>query len=123
MRELSLPKWAKAIGPGKVEIDVSVCYPALLEELGVAEGQIDQYWLEVAFQCAKTDVQLAIAGTDMAPPAGGALVIFVTDPEKSEKGSKWAQKNHPKGRGAEAAARGKEARSHYARIRPGLTLF
>ena len=49
------------------------------------------------------------------PPEGGALVILVKDDEKES--GKWAQKNYPPGKGAEAASKGKEARAHYKRIR------
>jgi len=113
-RELVLPKWAKVIAPGKIEIDADGFYPELLEELDAPE-ELDQYWLETAFQCAKMDIQLAVAGTEAKPKPGGALVIIVKD--NSKESGKWALKNHPKGKGVEAATKGREAREHFKRIR------
>lgn len=116
MRELVLPSWAKALGKGKVEIDVSEMYPEMLLELDFDD--VDQYTLNVALQCAKLDVQRAVAGTAISPITGGALTILIIDPEKDpESGSAWAFKNHPEGKGADAASKGHEARSHYRRIR------
>ncbi|TVO75134.1 hypothetical protein [Sedimenticola selenatireducens] len=114
-RKASLPDWAKAIAPGKIDLFADHFYPELLMELGVEGEAIDQYWLEVAYQCAKLDVQNAIRGTDLMPKVGGALCLFVQDPDK-----RWSQKNYPEGKGAESATKGKEARDHYTRIRGGF---
>jgi hypothetical protein len=131
MKKANLPAWATAIAPGKIEIDAEQFYPELIDELWSddhwpAEGQpmadiqrkkLDQYWLEVAHQCAKLDVQFAVAGTELMPKTGGALVILVK-PGKTD----YAQKKYPAGRGVEAAAKGLEARAHYKRIRQLPTL-
>ncbi|SEN43472.1 hypothetical protein [Nitrosomonas marina] len=115
MKTAQLPAWAKALAPGKIEIQASVFYPEWLALLGVAEKDINQYWLECAFQCAKMDIQFAVAGTELMPSPGGALVILVKDDDKVT--GRWAQKNYPEGKGVDAATRGKEAREHYRRIR------
>jgi hypothetical protein len=116
MRTAQLPAWATALAPGKIEIQASQFYPEWLTLLGLASLEnLTQYDLECAYQCAKMDIQFAIAGTDLMPPEGGALVILVKDDEKES--GKWAQKNYPPGKGAEAAYKGKEARAHYKRIR------
>lgn len=115
MRQAQLPAWAKAIAPGKIEIEAAKFYPEWLGLLGVKEDQINQYWLECAFQCAKMDIQFAVAGTELMPPEGGALVILVKDDDKAS--GKWAQKKYPEGDGIKAAAQGKQAREHYKRIR------
>lgn len=148
MKQASLPDWAKANCPGKIEIDAEKFYPEIIIELWddenwpdkkniAAKGkpenlqyadkmyndlqrtEIDQYWVETAFQVAKLDVQSAVSGTELMPDKGGALLIIVKDGSKSaNKGvSKWQQKSLPKGRGCDAASKGKEARSHYERIR------
>lgn len=117
-RQATLPAWAKAISPGIIEIQADQFYPALLEELGVEEADIDQYWLETAYQCAKLDVQFAVAGTEHQAAPGGALRIIVKDTSKAENGtSRWAQIQYPEGKGAKAAAQDKEARAHYKRLR------
>lgn len=118
MRKPSLPEWASVKTPGKIEVLADQFYPEYLVELGVEEP--DQYWLEVAFQCMKMDIQSAVIGTDAMPEFGGALVISVRDMTKTDGLSKWAQAAYPKGKGAESATKGKEARDHYARIRGGF---
>jgi hypothetical protein len=120
MRELALPSWAKMIGKGKVEIEATEFYPTLLAELGVADADIDQYWLEVAYQCAKLDIQQAVFGTTDGPEKGGALVTIVTDASKGEDGSKWAQRKWPEGAGASAATKGRAALEHYKELRGGF---
>ena len=115
-RELQLPEgYAVAREPPalKIAIDPAIAYTALLEELGVAEDDIDQYWLEVAYQCAKMDAQAAVlrAGGDF-----GFEIKIANRPE-------FALANHPPGRGIEAATQGSEARQHYKRLRgfvPGV---
>lgn len=118
MRKPSLPEWASVKAKGKIEVLADKFYPEYLSELDVEEP--DQYWLEVAYQCMKMDIQNAVIGTDAMPDMGGALVISVRDATKVDGASKWAQSAYPKGKGAEAATKGKEARDHYARIRGGF---
>lgn len=115
MKTAQLPAWAKALAPGKIEIQASEFYPEWLTLLGVELDAITQYDLECAFQCAKMDIQFAVAGTELMPPEGGALVILVKDDDKLD--GKWKQKNYPEGKGVLAASKGKEAREHYKRIR------
>lgn len=137
-RNINLPSWAKVIAPGKIEVDASVFYPEILEELwadktwpteventlyeGLQRTEVDQYWLEVAFQVAKMDIQMAISGTELMPEKGGALVIIIKDStKKSNNGvSIYAQKNAPKGRDVKVASNGREAREHFKRIRTVL---
>lgn len=63
-----------------------------------------QYWLEVAYQCAKMDLQVA-----MRTPG---FEIRILDAEKTFALAKW-----PEGRGIVAATWGKEAREHFRRCR------
>lgn len=122
--------------PG-VDVDADAMYPALLAELkehyaertppewSDAEGKLKPewekclaeleeptaYWLEVAYQCMKMDLQIAMRTF--------AFEIHVHDAKKA-----WAQKKHKPGRGVAKAAGGsligkggKEAREHYKRLR------
>lgn len=148
-RKAVLPTWATAISAGKIEIDAAKFYPEILEELWVDEDwpvplepteegaeptyadndkmyqglqreEIDQYWLEVALQVAKRDLQVAINNTDLMPAKGSALVIIVKDGTKASNKSgvsTYAQSAYLPGRGVEKATKGKEARGHYDRIR------
>lgn len=114
MSNANLPAWAKPIAKGRVEIDPNGFYPAFFKELGVVKKDINQYWLTVGMQCAKWDVQRAIAGTDDAPQLGGALVLLAKDCPA------WKMDKFPKGKGADAAKKGGGAKQHYLSIRPGL---
>jgi len=115
-KNVNLPEYARMLKNGRIEIDADKFYPLLLKELGITD--IDQYWLEVAYQCMKLDMQSAIKGTEIEIN-GGAVVLLVKDATKlSNDGiSKWAQERFPKGKGIDAATKGKEARAHYKRIR------
>lgn len=115
MKTAQLPAWAKALAPGKIEIQASAFYPEWLALLGANMDSLTQYDLECAFQCAKMDVQFAVAGTELMPQSGGALVILIKDDDKAD--GKWRQSNYPEGKGVEAATKGREAREHYKRIR------
>lgn len=100
-------EWAKKIKrSGKcplIEVDADKAYPEMLKELKVEK--IDQYWLEVAFQCIKMDCQMAY---------GFGIVIHMFGSKK------FAQKSYPKGRGWVVATKGKEARGHYKNLRGRL---
>lgn len=116
VREASLPDWAVALDKGKIEVDAEKFYPAILGELGVAEQDVDQYWLELAKTFMKFEVRLAIAGTALMPKSGGASVIYIVDGSKASGGvSDWAQDAHAKGQGAIAGA--KDAREAFKRLR------
>lgn len=130
-RELqNLPAWAKVIESfaakaGKVsvciEADTDAYVPEWLELVGVmrADGAYlkdpDQYWLEVAYQCAKMDLQLAITSTEHDPRTSGKSAEF-----RFTKSATWAQQKFPPGRGIVAATQGREAREHYRRVRGRL---
>lgn len=123
-RELNLPAWAKPHPnrPHAVQVDLDGALPAYFAELGVAEDQIDQYWITVAMICIRLDIQAAVAGTELAPPAGGAFFLMIEDRPK------WALKNFEPGYGEMAAKKGDpenpdvlKARDHYKRIR-GLSI-
>lgn len=109
-----LPAWAAVDGEGVVHIDDDQAYPAWLALLEVTE--LDQYWHEVAYQCSKLDVQLAARGARFLP-ASGTLVIKRRSVIRDDGRSAWDIKRFPVGRGWEAAAKGREAREHFRRIR------
>jgi hypothetical protein len=119
MTELSLPSWAKqrAAETNKVsvvvEVDSEAAYADWLERLG--SPPLDQYWIEVAYQCIKLDVQFALAGTEYDPRQAGKSAEF-----RFSNAPKYALANHPAGRGAEAATQGREARDHYVRLRGSM---
>jgi hypothetical protein len=117
--EVKLPPWARLAAKQddrlavKIEIDSAVAYQEWLSTLQVTNP--DQYWLEVAYQCIKLDVQSAIAGTKYDPKVAGKSAQL-----NMSRAPQYALAAHPRGRGSEAASRGKEARAHYARIRGRL---
>jgi hypothetical protein len=118
MRELTLPVWAKKAEENPkvcvvIEVDSAQAYKAWLEELDVTD--VDQYWLEVAYQCIKMDVQAAIAGTKFDPRSAGMSAEF-----RFSNAPEFALAKHPTGRGVAVATKGREARDHYRRIRGSL---
>ena len=122
--ELQLPEWAEVVksprsDSGKVSISILGHTDGYVAEwfalLGVKVP--DQYWLEVAYQCAKMDLQMALSGTPYDPLVAGKSAEFHFD--RSER---WALKNFQPGRGVQAASRDKEARAHYLRIRGKLPM-
>ncbi len=112
----NLPVWASEESSGNdkialvIRVNSKAAYDEWLAELKPAE--VDQYWLEVAYQCAKLDVQEGLAGSDYDPRTCGKPVEirFSNAPE-------YALANFPPGRGVETATYGREARDHYVRIR------
>lgn len=109
---MSLPSWLTRPKPdGAFVVDADQAYPIALAALGLP---VDQYSLEVAYQCIKLKVQEIVAGLPDDPRAKGkALVISIESKDKA----KWKQANHPKGRGPAPATKGREARQHYERLR------
>lgn len=112
----NLPSWAKeeASESGKVavvvRVDSKAAFEFWLEKL--APPAVDQYWLEVAYQCAKLDVQAALAGSEFDPRTCGkpTEIHFSNAPE-------FALSTFEEGRGTAAATQGKEARGHYVKAR------
>lgn len=106
----TLPKWAKREGTIRgrpvIGVDANAAYEAWLAELSVKKSEIDQYWLECAYQCIKLELQSLL---------GFVIEIHIHDTEK-----KYAQKKWPAGRGPVAASRGLEAREHFKRLRGSL---
>lgn len=116
---LSLPAWARVVESPSPK--VSICIEA--DTAGYVKewfallnvGVPDQYWLEVAYQCAKMDLQSALIGTPYDPITSGKPAEF-----HFSRAPEFALTAHPKGKGVEAASRGREAREHYRRIRGRL---
>lgn len=120
--KLALPDWAKVGGSvssraGRTSICIEADTDGAMREWFALLGnpKPDRYWLEVAYQCAKMDLQKAIEGTEFDPRTAGKAAEF-----RFVRANQWAQKNHPVGRGAELAAKGKQAREHYKRVRGSL---
>lgn len=118
-KTLSLPAWAKVVESSTVrkgaaticiEGDTDGYVKDWLALLGVS--QPDQYWLEVAYQCAKMDLQSAVVGTPYDPRTSGKPIEI-----KFTRAPQWALTAHSKGKGIAAASSGREARDHYTRIR------
>lgn len=130
---IKLPPWAKvaSVHPSNVHLLINVDTNGYVEEWLKLLGDVqpDQYWLEVAYQCAKLDVQSCLVGTEYDPRASGKPVEF-----HFSRADQWAQRKFPVGKklkkkvngvektlaGAELATTGREARDHYVRIRGRL---
>ena len=123
---LNLPAWAQVESHRQVQdgtfsisilCDTDAYVRHWLPLLGKSPSDADQYWLEVAYQCAKMDVQLALEGTKYDPRTAGkpARVHF-------SRCNHWQQHLHPVGLGVARATRGLEARGHYRRVRGRLPM-
>lgn len=116
---LVLPAWARIAAEHSPK--VSLCIEAntagyiaeWFELLGVKKP--DQYWLEVAYQCAKMDLQMSLVGTGYDPRTSRMPVEF-----HFSKAPEWALSRFEKGRGIIAASKGREARAHYKKVRGAL---
>lgn len=121
--ELALPAWARVlkdhpnVKAGRVSIAIEGDTDGYVREwlklLG--DPNPDQYWLEVAYQCAKLDLQAALVGTPYDPRVCGKSAQFVFT-----RAPQWTLKRFQRGRGAQRATQGREARDHYRRIRGAL---
>lgn len=90
--------------PTSAEAEQVTTPPMTNDEARPMLDEPTQYWLEVAYQCMKMELQVAMRGY--------GFDIRIHDPEK-----KWAHKQFPPGRGLVAATWGREAREHFRRLR------
>ncbi len=134
---MGLPRWLKKdeTRPGYFIANPDRFYPALLKAFESHNdipynGEVDAYWLEVAYQCMKLEVQRSIVleGIDPRPLRG--LNIHVTS-NTIKKGKthkdRWGLVNHNPGRfveyeklyGAKSAWRAvaSDARKYYLILR------
>lgn len=142
-RDLKLPAWAEEIksvlaDKGRVSavlsLDPDQYMPEWLALVG-APTKLDQYWVEVAHQCAKMDLQKSLEGTEYQPSVAGKPVEF-----RVKNCPKWALKEYPAGAGVSAASTGKRvvkageepnalgsslmtARGHYIKVRGALPVL
>lgn len=111
----NFPKGYAVRKDGIIEIDPEIVYPAILAVVKPEKAELDQYWVEVAYQCAKLEAMRLVSGTSYDPRAKktpSSLRINVLSRKDS-----WALKNFPRGKGPEAASQGREARNHYLKWR------
>jgi len=99
-----LPKWLTVRPDGVAVVDPDKAYPIVLKALGVADKDVDQYYVETAYQCAK------MAAQDLLGQQGAVLQIRI------ECRPKWALKNFPVGRGIVLATKGREAKALYGKV-------
>lgn len=118
-----LPTWLKRREDGAFVVDPDRIYPKVFELLGVKDADVDQYWVETAYQCAKLAVQALILDSDLDPRPSGMALTIVIDSGGGRK-DRWALSKFQPGRGihnpdvpgALAATKGREARGHFSRI-------
>lgn len=134
---VTLPSWAKLSASsahlisekiaGCVVVDSDAAYEEWLEILvegdyvvpgfdkPTSRDAIDQFFVEVAYQCIKLEVQAGVVNTDLDPrKAGKPLEIHFS------KGEVGRLSNYPEGLGVALATKGKVARRFYKAIRGPL---
>lgn len=109
MKELNMPSWAEVMKPGHIKVRAEEFYPQLFDELGYNKESFSQRELEIAYQCMKMDVRMAITGTE-ADVQKGALNIVITNAPK------WKQSNAADN-GEGIAVRKRAAKLEWSRIR------
>ena len=134
---MGLPRWLKKdrVRPGYFIANPDGFYPVLLKLFEAHNsipynGEVDAYWLEIAYQCMKLEVQRAVVLEGIDPrPLGGLYIHVTTRTIKSGKTHKdrWALVNHNPGRfveyeklhGARQAWRAvaRDARKYYIALR------
>jgi len=57
---MSYPDWMAHFHGNTYVVDPDVFYTQILDELGVGDGNITRYWLEVAQGCMKLDFDITI---------------------------------------------------------------
>jgi hypothetical protein len=130
---VQLPPWARQaeIARSDVSMYILVDTDAAVQDwvatFELKPEEIDQYWLEVIYQCIKLDVQAAIARSDFDPRDRKMPVEI-----KMQRAEKWALANFPdkhatveggkRVSGIERASKGREAREHYRRVRGALPM-
>lgn len=112
------PAWLTRREDGVFVIDPDIAYPTILKALRIKDDQLDQYWLEVAYQSAKLFTQDLIAGTEYDPRPERHLTMHILGGSARKK--QWGLANYKAGRGAYAATKGREAVFHYEKIKPIL---
>lgn len=111
----ALPAWASlhATQENTIIADPDLFYPAILGEIAAETPTLNlkkpnRYWLEVAYQFMKMDLQHAV----------GAFGFTINVQSGDGRKDRWSYKKFP-GNDADVAraTRGLEARAHYERIR------
>lgn len=108
----TMPAWMTRRDNGTIVIDPAGAYPEILAAIEVEKKDWDQYWIEVAYQCAKLEVLRVIKDMEFDPRPAKSLVIHIESRKES-----WALDKFSPGRGAAAASKGREARQHYRKWR------
>jgi hypothetical protein len=106
-----LPEWAEKhpYTPNAYLVDSDKFYPALGKAIfpKTAPDKLDQYQMEVIYQCMKLDMQTHLMRFNFR------IIVRADDGRKD----RWRHDKRPKGLGAAAASKGNEARAHYRRMR------
>jgi hypothetical protein len=123
---VSMPKWMHP-HPRGVAVDPDLIYPSLFKEIervvkpsDIPYGiQMDQYWLEVVYQCMKLEVQRIMATRPDDPRKRGIPLEIHVMTGGGRKG-RWNLAQFPPNRGISMATKGLEARHIYKVLRGGI---
>lgn len=106
-------KWLSLDERGIAAIDLDIAGPVVLDRIGIAEADLDQYWIETVYQWVKLAAQEHVAARGL--PAGRAPEFRVVD-----RGARWRLAGRKPGKGVAAATKGLEAKAGYPRVRLAL---
>jgi hypothetical protein len=115
MAKTKLPAWLSITDKGVFRVDRDAAYGEVMAGIGFDLAKLDQYTAEVVYQCTKMEVQRIVREAGVDPRPLKAMIIDIAVPEGGK--DRFALSALPRGRGAEAASQGREAREHYRRWR------
>ena len=115
------PEWMKQV-PGKdghFLVDPDVFYPMFLKEMGVGEGDRNQFNVEVAYGCMKLDAQRYFQMAERPPGLRGLTLLVRGDEGRKLR---WNHTMFPPGpvditADAASGARNRAVREMYRRLR------
>lgn len=141
----TLPPWMTVSPDGAIIVDPDLAYPSVIKKIVASakaeiaatttrspdqrkrhdlltyivkageDGGADQYLLETALQCIKQHVRALVEGTEYDTRSRGMAITIKISGAGGRK-DRWSLRGHAKGRGAVAAARGRESLTHYQKI-------
>lgn len=95
----TLPRWLKSapdLGPGHFLVDCDQLYPELMDDLGITDDDLDQYWLTMLGLFATHDARIADKRSKANDKPGLHLHFKNTQPERFDN---KAKEGEPKVRG------------------------
>ncbi len=114
---MALPEWLRPKqGKDEYILDADILYPQLMEEYGITEDELDQYWLEIILNTAKCDARRALYENGLKEAGEGKPQCTIKLNIQGDK-RRWRQVDLPVGKGATAGMWKNDGRKKYLALR------